>query len=351
LFDPESTIRVRVLQAGKQADIDRDWFKARLETALRKRDPLLMGNGEKTTTGYRVVHGENDGLPGLIIDRYDQTLVAKLYTSAWFTRLVDVLSPLKTLLPFERMVLRLNRAQLEKPETLYGLHDGQVIFGKALSGPVFFQENGLRFEADLVHGQKTGFFFDQRENRARVERLVNGKTVLNAFAYTGGFSLYSARGGAVRVTSLDSSLPALEAAQRNFELNRDFPTVAAVRHEIIRGDAFEVLTQMGESGLRFDIVIIDPPAFAQKASQIRQALSAYKKLTRMGIKVLNPGGRLVQASCSSRVDAGLFYETVHRAAVDLGRPIKEIERTGHALDHPIAFKEGAYLKCLFGIVP
>jgi 23S rRNA (cytosine1962-C5)-methyltransferase len=351
LFDPHSSIRVRVLQARKQASIDRDWFKAQLAAAFQLRTPLLEGSGERLTTGCRLVHGENDGLPGMIIDLYDQTLVLKLYTAAWIPHLMDVLVPLTSLLPSKRLVLRLNRSLLEKPESLYGLQDGQLIYGEPLVGPVLFLEKGLRFETDPVQGQKTGFFLDQRDNRARIERLVKGKTVLNVFAYTGGFSVYAARGGAVKITSVDTSLPALEAAQRNFRHNHRLPAVAAVRHSVLRGDAFEVLSQMGESGQQFDVVIIDPPAFAQKKAQTAQAIFAYKKLTRLGLKVLNPGGRLVQASCSSRVEAEVFFEAVHRAASETGRPIKEIERTGHPLDHPVKFKEGAYLKCLFGIVP
>ena len=347
LYDPHSTIRVRVLHHGKPARIDRDWFRAKLAAAAQARAPLLDG----TTTGYRLVHGENDGLPGLVIDHYEQTLVLKLYTSAWLPHLRDVLSALVDVVPAERLVLRLGRAMLEQPQELYGLRDGMLLCGPDLDGPLLFRENGLRFEVDPVRGQKTGFFLDQRDNRARVERLATGKDVLNVFAYTGGFSVYAARGGARSVVSVDVSAAALEAAARNMAHNAHIPAVAAAAHEMVADDAFEVLARLGEACRHFDLVIIDPPAFAQKQDQVVQALSAYGRLTRLGLGVLRPGGTLVQASCSSRVDAEAFFEAIHHAAMQVGRPLREIERTGHPLDHPVAFKEGVYLKCLFATAP
>ncbi|MBN1978289.1 MAG: class I SAM-dependent methyltransferase [Anaerolineae bacterium] len=347
LYDPRSTIRVRVLHHGRPATIDRDWFRAKLAAAAQVRASLLDG----ATTGYRLVHGENDGLPGLVVDCYDQTLVLKLYTPAWLPHLRDVLPALVDVIPAERLILRLGRAMLEQPQELCGLRDGETLCGPDLDGPVLFRENGLCFEADPVRGQKTGFFLDQRDNRARVEKLACGKEVANVFAYTGGFSVYAARGGARCVVSIDVGTAALEAAVRNMALNAHVPAVAAAAHEIVTGDAFEALARLGETGRRFDLVIIDPPAFAQKQEQAAQALSAYERLTRLGLGVLRPGGTLVQASCSSRVDAEAFFEAVHRAAAQAGRPLREIERTDHPLDHPVTFKEGAYLKCLFATVP
>lgn len=350
LYDPDSPIRVRILQRGEPAPIDRDWFRARLMAAAQLRSPLLK---KGDTTGYRLVHGENDGLPGLVIDRYDRTLVLKLYTLAWLPHLYDVLSALADVAPAERLVLRLGRTVQERPRHLHGSSDGAVLFGPALDGPVVFRENGLRFESDPVHGQKTGFFLDQRDNRARVEKLASGKTVLNVFAYTGGFSLYAARGGAKAITSIDMSRPALAAAVRNFALNRHHPSVAAAAqtHEVLAQDAFEALRRLGQRGRRFDLVIIDPPAFAKKQAEVKRALAAYERLTRLGLGVSQPGGTLALSSCSSRVNADQFFATVRRAAAQAGRPLREIERTGHPLDHPVGFKEGAYLKCIFAITP
>jgi 23S rRNA (cytosine1962-C5)-methyltransferase len=351
LYDPHSSIRVRILQRGKPAAIDQDWFKVKLASAAQLRTPLLEGPPEAITTGYRLVHGENDNLPGLVIDRYEQTSVVKIYTAAWIPHLRDVLSALADVVPFERLILRLGRATLDQPQDLHGLGDGVILSGPDLDGPVLFRENGLRFEADPIRGQKTGFFLDQRDNRARVEKLAAGKAVLNVFAYTGGFSVYAARGGARKVVSVDASAPALEAAVRNMAHNRHIPSVAAALHGTVADDAFGVLARMAKAGKRFDMVIVDPPAFAQKQDQVPQALSGYERLSRLSLGVLRPGGTLVQASCSSRVDAETFYETVNRAAAQARRPLHEIERTRHALDHPIAFKEGAYLKCLFAIAP
>lgn len=351
LYDPHASIRVRILQHKKPALINQAWYRDRLAAAMELRRDLLESWADNNTTGFRLVHGENDGLPGLVIDRYADSLVMKVYTPAWIPHLQTFCTVLINLIPVERLVLRLSRAVSERPQDLYGLEDGEILYGNILQGPVLFKENGLVFEADLLQGQKTGFFFDQRENRARVEKLTGGKTVLNVFAYTGGFSVYAARGGAHKIVSVDSSLPALQVAQRNFEHNQQVPGIARAEHKIIAADAFTVLETMRENGDNFDLLVIDPPSFAQKKNQIQQAIAAYERLTQLGIKLLSPGGVLVQASCSSRVDADTFFNTVHQAAIHAGRPLLEIERSEHALDHPISFKEGAYLKCLFAVAP
>jgi 23S rRNA (cytosine1962-C5)-methyltransferase len=350
LYDPTSPIRVRILQSRQPAEIDADWFAARLAAAARLRAPVIELPVERATTGYRLVHGENDGLPGLVIDRYAETLVLKLYTPAWVPHLPEVCAALAQVSPADRVILRLSRSLLKQPETLSGLITGQILSGQPLEGPVLFQENGLVFEADPVLGQKTGFFLDQRDNRARVERLSANCAVLNVFAYTGGFSVYAARGGAHEVVSVDLSAPALEAAVRNMAYNRQIPAVTAAVHETVAEDAFEVLSRMASARRRFDVVILDPPMFAQNQSQTAAALLAYLRLTRLGLGVLRPGGVLVQASCSSRVEAADFFNAIHHAARDANRHLEEIERTGHPLDHPIGFKEGAYLKCLFATV-
>jgi len=271
----------------------------------------------------------------------------KLYTAAWVPYLRDVVEILHERLAPERIVLRLSRAAAAGRDALHGLTDGQLLHGLDLEGPVRFLENGLTFEADLIAGQKTGFFLDQRDNRARVEQLAAGRSVLNVFAYTGGFSLYAARGGAREVTSLDLSEPALAAAARNFLHNRDIATVAAARHHLLRGDAFELLDQLRRRGERYDIVLLDPPAFAKAEAEIAGALRSYQRLVRLGVGVLAPGGVLVAASCSSRVGADEFASAVTTAAREAGRPLRVLEQTGHALDHPVSFAEGAYLKCIF----
>ena len=233
-----------------------------------------------------------------------------------------------------------------------GLADGIVLHGDSDTRIVPFVENGIRFEADVLQGQKTGFFLDQRENRARVEHLAAGRAqVLNVFAYSGGFSVYAARGGAAQVTSVDLSRPALIAAERHFALNSGSAAVARARHITIASDAFVELSKMEAARQRFDLVIIDPPSFAKTAEECDKALAAYRKLTRLGLAVLRSGGVLVQSSCSSHVASDTFYATILAAARGASRPLRELERTGHPVDHPIGFPEGAYLKTLFAIAP
>jgi 23S rRNA (cytosine1962-C5)-methyltransferase len=351
LYDADSPIRVRVLQHQQPAAIDRAWFSARLRASVAIRQPLLA----QQTNGYRLVHGENDGLPGLVVDRYADSLVLKLYTAAWLPHLADIVAGLQSVQPFERLVLRFSR-KLDPLMLKYALYDGQIVSGADLSGPVMFQENGLRFAADVVHGHKTGFFFDQRDNRAHVRALAAGRHVLDVFAYSGGFSVYAAAGGAIAVTSVDVSAPALEAAARNFALNqadahgRANPSVMHAAHQSVVADAFECLERYQRGGQTFDMLILDPPSFAKSNLEIERALAAYTRLTRLATQVLSAGGMLVMASCSSRVTAEAFFDTVTTAAHAAGRPLTEIRRTGHALDHPIGFPEGEYLKCLFATV-
>lgn len=340
LYDPTSAIRMRVLQHRQPAAIDTGWFQNKLAAAAELRAPLEA----QDTNGCRLVHGENDGLPGLVMDRYADTLVLKLYTPAWVPHLKNVCDALAQVSPAAHVILRLSRSLQKETDSLRGLHDGMPLSLQTPPSLILFKENGLTFESDPVHGQKTGFFLDQRDNRARVEKLSKDKAVLNVFAYTGGFSVYAARGGAKEVVSVDVSAPALEAAVRNMAHNG-----LTVPHETIAADAFEVFARMESQGRLFDVVIIDPPMFAQSEKQVLSALSAYRKLTRLGLGVLRKGGTLVQASCSSRVHAGDFFEAVHRSAQEAGRRLTEIERTGHALDHPVTYPEGEYLKCLFAM--
>jgi len=343
LWDPDSPIRIRVLHRGKPRSIDRTFFAERLREALDIRAPL----GAEGTSGFRVVNGESDGLPGLVLDRYETTLVLKLYTSAWLPHLAEVRAAIDTVLAPERLVLRLARAIAGACEERAGLRDGAILAGSALDGPIVFRENGLRFRCDPVHGQKTGFFLDQRENRARVGELARGKRVLNAFSYTGGFSLYAARGGAASVVSLDSSRAALDEARENFALNAELPDVARASHECVCEDAFGALARFGHERRRFELVVIDPPAFAKAKSEVGSALSAYAKLAELACGVLAADGELVMASCSARIDAEALARAIRSGAARAGRTLSEWLRTAHGLDHPVRFPEGAYLKCLW----
>jgi 23S rRNA (cytosine1962-C5)-methyltransferase len=343
LYDPTSSIRVRILQHHQPSTINSSWFCEKLAAASRIREPLL----NQATNGYRLVHGENDGLPGLVVDRYAETLVLKIYSPSWIPHLPEFIPALEQINPYERLILRLNRSLKTQTDFLFGLTDGMLLTGHPLEDLILFKENGLTFECDPIHGQKTGFFLDQRENRARVENLSKGKSVLNLFAYTGGFSLYAARGGAKHITSVDISAPALQGAIANFSHNRQIATVNSAFHETVVDDAFEFLDLMKTQEQLFDLIVIDPPMFAQNQNQVPAALSAYRKLTCLGLGCLRPGGTFVQASCSSRIDAETFFSTVNLSAKNSNRRLINIEHTGHGIDHPIGFGEGAYLKCLF----
>ena len=342
LYDPHSPIRVKVLHSKKPIAIDDAFFAGRIHAAIARRE-ALQGTD---TDGYRVVHGENDGLPGLVVDRYHDTLVIKLYSACWVPRLHQVVPALVAALAPTRIVLRLSRGVAKHPAELAGLSDGVVVAGPPLDGPILFHERGLVFEADPIAGQKTGFFLDQRDNRAIVESLSAGKRVLNVFSYSGGFSVAAARGGARHVVSVDLSRPALDAARRTFDHNRHHVAVAACDHLVMPGDAFDVLKDLARSE-PFDIVVIDPPSFAKSATEVDGALAAYARLTALGTDVTADDGLLVLASCSSRVDAAMFRSNAMQAALQHGRPLTVVDETAHAVDHPIGFAEGTYLKCLY----
>ena len=341
IYDPDSLIRVKILHQNSPARVNSDFFRDKLSQAIANRESLKQRN----TSGYRLVYGEGDSLPGLVIDRYADVLVMKLYSGAWLPHLQVIIENINLLLPEKTIVIRLSRI-LQESET-YGLYDGMVIQGDLADNRVTFLENDLIFQADVVDGHKTGFFFDQRDNRFRVRELSAGKSVLDVFSYNGGFSVNAAAGGALSVTSLDISAPALSSAIDNMQLNQNQQEVANCEHQTLVADAFEGLAQLARDNRAFDMVIVDPPTFASSQQQVEGALQAYEKLVYLALDVLKPGGTLVMASCSSRVAAEDFFALVHRTAIRAGRPLAEIERTQHAIDHPVTFPYGAYLKCLF----
>lgn len=340
LFDAESPIRVRILHAGKPQTVDAAWWSARLVQTLARREGLF----DATTTGYRLIHGESDGWPGFVLDRYDTTLVLKLYTAAWLPRLDEILLLLNKKISSERTILRLSRNIQSIAEKKFQRADGQVLSGVAPDGAVIFSENDIRYEADVLRGQKTGFFLDQRENRAEVETLSRGKRVLNAFSFSGGFSVYAARGGATSVTDLDISAHALESAKRNFVLNQNSLTVAACRHEMVQADAFEWIEKTPQ---KFDLVVLDPPSLAKRATELEGAIRAYERLNSLGIRLLAREGVLVAGSCSAHVSAVEFFDAVRRAAKKSGRKFSELKTKLHPPDHPAGFKEAEYLKVIY----
>jgi len=342
-YDPYSDIRLRILQWGTPLNIDARFFRDRLQKAVTLRRSLE----NQGTSGYRVINGENDGFPGMVLDRYEDTAVLKLYTAAWIPYLDAFLGSLVKTLPLERCVLRLSRNCRPVVEEISSYREGQILFGPKLHSAVCFRENGLFFEVDVFKGQKTGFFLDQRENRQRIRSLAKNKSVLNVFSYTGGFSMYAFAGKCHSVWEIDSSALALKTSRDTFALNFSETTSEEKEFQQIEGDAFTALRQLQNKKVSFDIVILDPPAFAVKKKQKPKALATYRRLAEFGTKLTRPGGLLFAASCSRQVSAEEFFREVFSGIRSAGKSYQEIDRTGHAVDHPVTFKEAEYLKGIY----
>lgn len=334
LYDPDSPIRIKIIANNRPQEINVNFFENKFAKAYNIRKPLLATQ----TNSYRLIHGENDGLPGFVADVYAGVLVVKLYTAIWFPYLETLIPILVRVSGCKTVVLRLSR-NLQKDNSV-GVTDGQVIYGVLESETVHFWEHGVRFSADVIRGHKTGYFLDHRHNRQKVGKKSSGKTILDVFAYAGGFSVHALVGGAAKVTSLDVSAQALNMAQQNARLN-DFKGL----HKVVIDDAFRALNRKISERKTFDMVVIDPPSFAKSKKEIAHAIRKYAQLASLGIQLTNKGGMLVLASCSTRVDAESFFATHKEAASQSGKKIEQLETTFHDVDHPIHFKEGAYLKC------
>lgn len=346
LWDPRSPIRIKVLHAASPVTVGADLWHDRLAHALAHRWELL---GSADTDALRIVHGENDRLPGLVLDLYGTVAVLKLYSAAWVPHLDEVLGVIRsTIWSIDGIVLRLARSVAADP-TVQGadLADGAVLHGVVPDRLVEFREHGLRFTADVRRGQKTGWFLDQRDNRDRVRALADGATVLDVFCCGGGFSIHAAAGGARHVHSVDRSPHAIDDTVRHLSMNRDVPGVAAVDARQTVGDAFEVMDDLRRAGDRYDMVVVDPPSFASRRSDVRGALQAYAALTTRAVELVVPGGILVQASCSSRVHPDDFTTIVEKAAGRAGVHLDVFDRTTQPIDHPVGFPEGRYLKAVF----
>lgn len=343
LWDPGSPIRIRVLHHGRPTVVDTEFWRQRIRAAADRR--AAIGDD---TDGYRLLNGENDGFPGLVLDRYADTFALKLYSPVWIPHLRSLVEVIGEEFHPSALVLRLARTMAD--QRLHGLTEGLALIGESPAEPVMFRENGLWFEADVLHGQKTGYFLDQRDNRALVGSMSAGMRVLDVFAASGGFGVYAAAGGATRVTSVDQSAPALAAADRNFAHNSALPNVRHCEHDSIVGDAYEVMDRLIQRRKHYDVVIVDPPSFAQRKSNVERAMHAYGQLTQRAVQLTRPDGLLVQASCSSRITEEQFYATVRGSAQRAGYDLVEIRRTAHAVDHPVTFAQGSYLKALFARV-
>ena len=329
LWDPHSPIRIKMLHQGKGVQIDETWFAQKIETAYQKRLPLLASQ----TNGYRLIFGENDGLPGLIADVYAHCLVIKIYSAVWFAYFDWIVPLLEARAGTTITVLRFAR----RVQALTDIAEGTVLTGAiGETESVIFEEYGVRFHAYPVRGHKTGFFLDHRHNRREIGQRSAGKSVLDVFSYAGGFSVHALAGGARSVISLDISRPALAAAQQNAALNSHVGS-----YETVCADAFDQLKGWAKAGKKFDLVIIDPPALAKKQSEVELALRKYAQLANLGARLTDRRGLLMLASCSSRVDTETFFRINRESLPD---NFRLIENTAHDVDHPVGFPEGAYLK-------
>jgi len=333
-INPRTLIAVRLL-TRKREEIDRDFFRGRIARARSLR--TLLGFGDS----FRAVFGEGDGLPGLIVDKYADTLVVQSTTAGIEAQLELILAALIDEYEPRAIVLRNDTSSRE----LEGLTQETRIVRGAIDSPVTIEESGIKYVVDVLEGQKTGFFFDQRENRRTLEGLVQGRRTLDCFCYVGAWSLSAARYGASEVIGVDSSQKAVDMAARNAALN-------SLQARFVKADAFEELRRLEKERERFGCIILDPPAFVKNRAKVREALKGYKEINLRAMKLLEPGGVLVTCSCSHHIDEDLFSEMLIDAASTANRQARLLEMRSQARDHPIllAARETQYLKCAVLVV-
>jgi 23S rRNA (cytosine1962-C5)-methyltransferase len=333
LYNAKSQIRVRLLTWRKE-EIDGEFFARRLSQAFALRQRHLSGS----SNAYRAVNGEGDFLPGLIVDRYAGFLVCQFFTTGMTMFKDDIVEALSGTDNFDGI--------FERSEGRVGDEEGLepavgVLRGEAPPETIAIEESGFKFLVDVRRGQKTGFFLDQRDNRAFLSTLACDRVVLNCFSFSGAFSVYAFGGGAKEVVTFDSSKPALELAEQNLELNG----FSSRPGELLKGDAFAYLKEIDK---KFDLIVLDPPSLAHKRSDLDAATGGYKYLNLHALKHLNPGGLLLTFSCSQHLSIDLFQKVVFGAAVDAERRVAVIKRLGLPIDHPFSLHhpEGEYLKGL-----
>ena len=340
LYNSRSKIRVRLYTWDAAVEIDGAFFRDKLMAALRLRTALgLDGLGR----ACRLIFSEGDGLSGLTVDRYDRWLVVQ-FTALGLARrrellteiLVDLVRPEGVYLRTERGIGKLEGLELQD----------DLLWGLAPEGSVVIEENGLRFQVNLAEGQKTGFYLDQRDNRQAAARLASGRSVLDAFCYSGGFGLHAARAGAASVVGVDQSEPALILARENAALN------GLNNIEYIRGDVFDELDALAARGTRFGVVILDPPKFARDRRAVDEALRGYRRLQKAAMRVLESEGFLVTCCCSGLITMDMLEELLAQLAAEEKRDVQILERRGPAADHPVSAScvESHYLKCLIARV-
>jgi 23S rRNA (cytosine1962-C5)-methyltransferase len=332
--NPDSLIAARILCRDPRKSISADFFRKRLERALALRE---WAYGKPY---YRLVFGESDGLPGLVIDRFGDVFVLQTSTAGMEKLQPMIIEALESRFSPQAVVIR-NTSSLR---ALEGLADDTRVVSGTLPGLIEIEENGARFRVDPLQGQKTGWFFDHRDNRAALTRWCSGKRVLDLFAYTGAWGLPAALAGAASVECVDASAPALELAAENARLNG-----VADRLDFSCADVFDFLKQAREQRQHYDVIVLDPPAFIKRKKDVAKGLEAYRRLNQAALQVLAPGGLLVSASCSFHLSRDSLHDLLRASARHLDRHLVFVARGGQAADHPVhpAIPETDYLKAFF----
>ncbi len=328
-INPHSLIAVRLLTRTRE-EINVGFFRRRIAAARSLRTMLGFGDS------FRAVFSEGDHLPGLIVDKYADTLVVQSSTAGIDRMQNEILVALREEYAPGAIVLRNDTESRE----LEGLARETRVAHGVISGPVTFEESGIKYLVDILEGQKTGFFFDQRENRLALKELVKGRRVLDCFCYVGAWALSAVRFGATEVTGLDSSEKAIASASKNAALN-------GMSVQFKKADVFDELRVLEKQRVRFGCIVLDPPAFVKSRAKVREALKGYKEINLRAMKLLEPGGALVTCSCSHHIDQELFREMLIDAAYSAGRQARLLEMRSQARDHPalLAARETQYLKC------
>lgn len=338
-YSPKSQIRARFWTFDAEESVDDAFFKRCIATAVARRRALPELKGQQ---GLRLIHAESDGLPGIVADQYGDTVVVQLTSAGadkWRKAIVNALVQATG-------CARIYERSDSDVRGLEGLEPTVGwLYGEPPANGLTIDENGVQLAVDVVGGHKTGFYLDQRDNRAWLRSVAAGKDILNCFCYTGGFSLQALAGGAASVLSIDSSGPALAQARGNLALN---PQLPAERAEWQEADVFQALRDFRKAGRTFDLIVLDPPKFAPSAAHADRAAKAYKDINLLGFKLLRPGGLLMTYSCSGGIGLELFQKIVAGAALDAGREARIVRRLSGTADHPVAlnFPEGEYLKGL-----
>ncbi|MBO1108387.1 23S rRNA (cytosine(1962)-C(5))-methyltransferase RlmI [Plesiomonas shigelloides] len=335
-WSADSQIRGRVWTFDRDEQIDQDFFVRRLQQAQQWRNVVAARDD---LTGYRLIAGESDGLPGITIDRYDNFLVLQLLSSGAEFQRLNLMNALRECYP-ECNIYERSDVAVRKKEGLKQVTG--LLHGEEPPKLLPIRENGVQILVDIKDGHKTGFYLDQRESRLAASRYVNGKKVLNCFCYTGAFGLFALKGNCKQVVNVDVSQPALDIARQNAELNG----FDMSRAEFVRADVFKLLREYREQGEKFDVIIMDPPKFIENKGQLAGGCRGYKDINMLAMQLLNPGGTLLTYSCSGLMESGLFQKILADAALDAKREVQFVEQFTQAADHPVlsTYPEGLYLK-------